>query len=332
MGAGRRNPGLLAFVVAVIAIGYASVFTTPSIAQDKYPSRSITIVVPFGAGSGTDVVARLIAGHLTQAFDSPVVVENKPGAGGMIGSAFVARSQPNGYTLLMAGNTTHSVVKSLWKNVPYDPVRDFAPVARVVTFVSMLVVHPSLPVKTAAEFVAFAKSHPGQIRYGFGNSSGRIGGEMIRQRAGIDIMPVAYKSTTLAVTDILGGNIEAMLIDQGTAIPQIKAAKVRPIALLAPKRSSALPDVPTLSETAVREGVDITAWSSVMAPAGTPLDIRKRLSNELKKFTERSDVAQKLFITGAVLSYIGIEEFPAYQRSEEERWTSMAKAAGIKPE
>lgn len=330
MGNGRSNR--LAFFVTVAAIGYATVFATPSIAQDNYPSRPITIVVPFGAGSGTDVIARLIAAHLAHAFGSPVVVDNKPGAGGMIGSAAVARAQPNGYTLLMGGNTTHSVVKSLWKSVPYDPVRDFAPVARVVTFISMLVVNPDLPVNTAAEFVAYAKSHPGKVRYGYGNSSGQIGGEMLRQRAGIDLIAVRYKSNPQTVTDIISGNIEAGVIDQGTALPQIRARKVRAIAILAPKRSSALPDVPTLGETAVREGVDITAWSSVMAPAGTPPDIRKRLSEELRKFTERADLKEKLLASGAELSHIGVEEFPAYQESEETRWMGMAKAAGIKPE
>ncbi|MBI2960179.1 MAG: tripartite tricarboxylate transporter substrate binding protein [Betaproteobacteria bacterium] len=327
-----KTRGMLAFVATVAAIGYASVFATPSIAADSYPSRPITIVVPFGPGSGTDVVARLIAAHLGNAFGSPVVVDNKPGAGGMIGSAAVARAQPNGYTLVMGGNTTHSVVTALWKSVPYDPVRDFAPVARVVTFISMLVVNPDLPVKTAAEFVAYAKKNPGKIRYGYGNSSGRIGGEMIRQRAGIDLIAVAYKSNPQTVTDIMSGNIEAGVIDQGTALPHIKAGKVRPIAVLAPRRSSALPDVPTLGETAVREGVDITAWSSVMAPAGTPVDIRKRLSDELRKFTERGDMKSKLIVNGAELSHIGLEEFPAFQKAEEARWTGMAKAAGIKPE
>lgn len=328
----RKIHGLtLLLTVAVFAL--STVFATPSTAADSYPSRPITLVVPFGVGSGTDVLARLIASHLTRAFGPPVVVDNKPGAGGMIGSAAVARAQPNGYTLLMAGNTTHSVVKSLWKSVPYDTVRDFVAVARVAMFVAnALAVHPNFPVNTPEEFVAYAKSNPGKIRYGYGNSGGQIGGAMIKHAADIDLTAVAYRSSPQALTDLMSGQIEAIVVDLATALPHIKAGKVRPLAMLVFKRSSLLPDVRTLGETVIAKDVDVSGWSGVMAPAGTPPDILTRLSNELRKFTARGDIKESLLISGIQLDYLGSEEFLAFQKSEEARWTEMAKVAGIKPE
>lgn len=321
----------LAGFAGVAAIACSSVFATASIAADAYPSRPITIVVPFGAGTSTDVFARLIAAHLARAFDSPVVIDNKPGAGGMIGSAAVARAQPNGYTLIMATNTTHSVVKSLFKSVSYDPERDFAPVARVARMVSMFVVNPDLPVNTAAEFVAYAKSNPGKIRYGYGNSSGLIAGEMLKQAVGINLMAIAYRSNPQALTDVVNGTLEAMVVDLANGVPQVKTRKIRPIGILGSKRSSLLPDLPTLSES-VAPGFNVQAWSGILAPAGTPREILVRLSDELKKFTARADVKERLSVTGVELDYAGLEEFPAFLKSEETRWTAMAKTSGIKPE
>ncbi|MDO8629711.1 MAG: tripartite tricarboxylate transporter substrate binding protein, partial [Phycisphaerales bacterium] len=231
--AGRGNHGLLAIFVTAVALACASAFARPAIAADTYPSRPITMVLPFPAGTVTDMTIRLIADHLSRAFGSPVVVENKGGAGGMIGTAFVARAQPNGYTLLLATNTTHSVVKSLFKSVPYDPERDFAPVARLAIMSQMLVVNPNLPMNTAAELVAYAKGNPGRIRYGYGNSSGLIGGETLKRATGIDLMAVAYKGNPQALTDVMSGNIEAMVVDLANGVPQVKANKVRAIGMLA---------------------------------------------------------------------------------------------------
>ncbi len=322
---------LIARLVSAGAIACFSVFATPSIAADPYPTRPITIVVPFGAGTSTDVFARLIAAHLARAFDSPVVVDNKPGAGGMIGSAAVARAQPNGYTLIMATNTTHSVVKSLFKNVAYDPERDFAPVARVARMVSMFVVNPDLPVKTAAEFVAYAKNNPGKIRYGYGNSSGLIAGEMLKHATAINLMAIAYRSNPQALTDVVNGTLEAMVVDIANGLPQVKTGKIRPIGILGAKRIHQLPDLPTLGET-VAPGFNVQAWSGILAPAGTPREILVRLSDELKKFTARADVREKLMVTGVELDYTGLDEFPAFLKSEQARWTEMAKTSGIKPE
>lgn len=327
----RKNAGLIAFLASVAAMVCAAVAPSPSFAADAYPSRHITMVLPFPAGTVTDMTLRLIADHLGRAFGAPVVVDNKGGAGGMIGAATVARAQPNGYTLLFTTNSTHSVVKSLFKSVPYDPERDFAPVARVVNLASMLVVNPALPINTPADFVAYAKRNPGKIRYGYGNSSGLIGGEMLKQAAGIDIMPVAYKGNPQALTDLVSGNIEAMVIDLNNGIPQLKAGKIRAIGVLPAKRNSALPAVPTLNET-VAPGLDVSAWGGIFAPAGTPREIVMRLADEIAKFAARPDIKEKLLTVGVELDYAGPDEFAAFLKVEQTHWTEMAKAAGIKPQ
>ena len=329
---GRSGRGFLerlVFLSGLVAL--TAVAAAPSQAADTYPSRPVTLVVPFGAGTSTDVFARLIASHLARAFDSPVVIDNKPGAGGMIGSAVVARAQPNGYTLLMATNTTHSVVKSLFKSVAYDPERDFAPVARVARMVSMFVVNPDLPVANASEFVAYAKANPGKIRYGYGNSSGLIAGEMLKHATGINLMPVAYRTNPQALTDVVNGTLEAMVVDLANGVPQVKTKKIRPIGILGAKRSSLLPDVPTLAET-VAPGFEVIAWSGILAPAGTPRDVLLRLSDELKRFSARTDVKERLAATGVEIDYAGLDEFPAFLKSEQARWTEMARTSGIKPE
>ncbi len=318
----------LAAIAALIVIGASPI---QALAVDAYPSRTVTMVLPFPAGTVTDMTIRLIAEHLSRAFGVPVVVENKGGAGGMIGASAVAHAQPNGYTLLFSTNTTQSVVRSLFKSVPYDPERDFAPVARVVRLGSMLVVNPALPIATPAQFVAYAKSHPGKIRYGYGNSSGLIGGETLKQATHIDMMPVAYKGNPQGVTDLISGNIEAMVVDLVNGIPQVKANKIRAIAMLPAKRSSVLPDVPTISETVV-PGFDVSAWGGIFAPAGTPREIVARLAEETARFAARPDVKEKLAKGGVELDYAGTEEFTAFLKLEQQRWTEMAKAAGVKPE
>lgn len=308
-----------------------SVLVASAAAAERYPSRPVTIVAPFAPGTGTDAITRLIADHLQRAFGSPVVVENKPGAGGTIGASIAARAQPNGHTLLLCSNTTHAVVRSLYRHVPYDPDRDFTLVARVVGYGSVLVVNAAVPVNTAAEFVAHARNNPGKIRYAHGNSTGIIGGETLKQALGIDLVAVPYRSNPPAVIDVLNGNVEAMIVDLQTGMPHIRTKKIRPLAVLAATRSSILPEVPTLAETVV-PGFNVRAWGGVCVPAGTPREIVALLEEELRKFTERSDVKEKVHAMGFETFYAGAEEFSAFMKSETARWTQMARAAGIKPE
>lgn len=296
-----------------------------------YPNQAITIVVPFGAGTSTDVFARQIASHLSIAFKVPTVIDNKPGAGGMIGSTAVARARANGYTLLMATNTTHSVVRNLFQQVPYDPESDFSPVARVARMTSLFVVGSSLSIKSGYDLVSYARSNPGKIRYGYGNSSGLIAGEMLKQIANLDISPVAYKTNPQALNDVLNGSIEAMIIDLANGLPQIKTGRIIPIGILSGKRVKQLPDVPTLNES-IAPGLEVTAWSGLLGPAGIPKDIIRILSDEIKRFCSREDVREKLLATGVELDFLGGEEFQMFLRKEQTRWNEMANLAKIRPE
>ena len=322
---------LLFCLVAITSAGYSALRASEALAADKSPSRAVSMVVAFGPGTFTDVITRLIAEHLQRAFGSPFVVENKPGAGGTIGSGTVARAQPNGLTLLTATNGTISVVKSLYSNVPYDPDRDFEPVARVARMSSMVVVNSSLPIATPGELVAYARSNPGRFRYGYGNSTGVIAGETLKQALGLDMTAVPYRGNPQALIDVMNGNIEGMIVDLQSGAVQIRANKVRTIATVGPKRSSLFPDVPTLHETVI-PGFASGGWTGILAPAGTPRDILMQLGEEIRKFTLRADVKEKMLAALVEIDYAGPEEFATFLKSESSRWTAMATAAKIKPE
>ena len=318
-------------VASFAAAGFSAGHAPGAQAADQYPSRPVSMVVAFGPGTFTDVITRLIAEHLQRAFGAPFIVENKPGAGGTIGSSSVARAQPNGLTLLTATNGTISVVKSLYSNVPYDPDRDFAPVARVARMSSMVVVNTSLPFNTPGELVAYARKNPGKLRYGYGNSTGVIAGETLKQALGIDLTAVAYRGNPQALIDVMNGNIEGMIVDLQSGALQIKANKVKPIATVGPKRSSLFPDVPTLDETVI-PGFASGGWTGILAPAGTPRDIVALLGEEIRKFTMRADIREKMLAALVEVDYAGPDEFATFLKSESTRWTAMATAAKIKPE
>lgn len=318
-------------IASIAGAGFTAGHAPGALAADPYPSRPVSMVVAFGPGTFTDVITRLIAEHLQRAFGSPFIVENKAGAGGTIGSSSVARAQPNGLTLLTATNGTISVVKSLYSNVPYDPDRDFAPVARVARMSSMVVVNTSLPVNTPAELVAYARKNPGKLRYGYGNSTGVIAGETLKQALGIDLAAVPYRGNPQALIDVMNGNIEGMIVDLQSGALQIKAGKVRPIATVGPKRSSIFPDVPTLDETVI-PGFASGGWTGILAPAGTPRDIVMQLGEEIRKFTLRADIREKMLAALVEVDYAGPDEFATFLKSESTRWTAMATAAKIKPE
>ena len=256
----------MAWLAALAAIG---LMTAPAPAAEHYPSRQVTIVVPFGPGSVTDVAARLIAQYLQEAMGQPFVVENKAGGGGLIVAGAVARAQADGYTLLVTTNTTHSAAQGLFKNVPYDPIKDFDPVARIGSFPAFIAVNAHLPINSIEDLVAYARANPGKLDYGHGNSTGQIVGEAIKYRTGIDMVRVAYRSNPAAITDLIAGHIDMMFPDFGTGLEHLRAGKIRALAVFTGTRNSQLPDVPTLNET-VMPGFDVIAWVGMFAPAGTP--------------------------------------------------------------
>lgn len=307
-----------------------SVCLEPALAQG-YPSRPVTIVVPFGAGSATDSAARMLAAYLDGALNQRFVVENKAGAGGTLAASFVARAEPDGYTLLLTTNTTHSAAHALFKNVPYDPLKDFTAVARVGSFPSMVIANPDAPFKTIGELVAYAKAHPGKVEYAHGNSTGQVAGETLKRRAGIDIVRVPYRSNPPAVLDVSTGRISAMVADFTTALPQVRDGKVRALAVLTKARSTIVPDVVTLHET-VAPDFDLLAWAGLFGPANLPADVVETLAREVKSFVSNPDNRAKLEANGIETFFLPPAGFKTYVADELVKWTSAIKDAGIEPQ
>lgn len=318
------NLGLLA--AAVLA------FTPPWVQAQSFPDKAITFVVPFAAGTATDQIARALGNGVTAETKQPVVIDNKAGASGFIASQQVAKAPADGYTVLITTNTTHAANEHLFKKLPYDPVKDYAPVAALGKGGQIMVVNPSFPAKTVAEFVALAKKEPGKYSFGSGSSSSRMAGELLQQMAGIQLLHVPYKSNTLAVTDLLGGQIHMMITDTATGLPQVKAGKLRALGFSGAKRSPLAPDVPTISEAGVK-GYEMGYWFAAYAPAKTPPAVIKRL-NELLVKAARSEAAKTAFYepTGTEVFTSSPEELAKFQAAESQKWGRIVKAAGIEAE
>jgi tripartite-type tricarboxylate transporter receptor subunit TctC len=301
-------------------------------AQTAYPTRSVRFIVPSAPGGGTDIIARAIAIKLSEAFGQQFVVDNRPGAGQMIGIELAARSQPDGHTILMTASTL-AINPVMYKKVPYDPVKDFAPITQAASLPNVVVVHPSLHVKSVAELVAYAKQHPGQLNFasaGIGTSP-QMSIELLKSMAGIDMVHVPYKGTAPGVVDLLAGQVLVMAPNVLTALPHIKAGKMRALAVTSSKRSEALPDVPTVAEAGLA-GYDSTQWYGVLAPAGTSRAIILRLHDAIVRALGDPEVGKRLAADGAEPVGSSPEGFAAFIKSEGEKWAKVAQAAGIKPE
>lgn len=322
-------------VCKLIAIAAASVcailaFGSPGRAQ-PWPSRPVTIITPFAAGSVTDTTARIVAQILQEKLGHTFIVENKAGAGGLIAAQAVARAEPDGYTFLLTTNSTHSAATALFKTVPYDPIKDFTPIARIGSFPSVVVVNPESKIKTIQELVAYAKANPGKLSYGHGNSTGYIAGEAIKHQAHIDIVRVAYRSVPPAVTDLISGHIPMMVLDISSALPQITDKTMIPLAVLTKGRSSLLPSVPTLDETII-PGFDLLAWVGMFGPANLPPEVTQTLAKTLKVGLAKPDVLERFKTLGIEPYWGDTDEFKTYVASELVKWTTVIKDAGIEPE
>jgi tripartite-type tricarboxylate transporter receptor subunit TctC len=325
------NVGYYARGLAVAALaagaGLAALLPAAS-AQEKWPSRRITLVVPFGAGSVTDAVARIIADQYKDILGQPIIVESRGGAGGTIGANSVARAAPDGYTLLMGGNTTHSAAPALFKKLPYNPVSDFTPVARLGKFTSFIAANMQQPFSSIQELIAFAKANPGKLSYGHGNSTGQIVGETLKKRLGIEMARVSYTTNAKAMTDLLGNNIQVMVPDFLNGVPHWQAGKVKSLAVVMLARSPIMPKVPTIDETVIK-GFEVLPWVGVFGPAKLPPDIVTRLSDGLKTILSKADVADKITKMGCEPYYMASTEFPAFVKSDIPTWAAHAKVAGI---
>jgi tripartite-type tricarboxylate transporter receptor subunit TctC len=297
---------------------------------ETYPVRPVTIVTPFAAGSQTDAAARLLGQSLQDALGQSFVIENKAGAGGVLAANAVARAKPDGYTLLLTTNSTHSAI-ALFKSVPYDPIKDFAPVARLGNFPSFIAVNSSLPIVSMAELVAHAKANPGKLSYGVGNSTGQIVGETLKKRTGVDIVRVSYRSNPSAMADLIAGHIQVMVPDMNTGMPQVNAQKIRPLAVLTKASNPLLTNVPTLDAT-VMPGFEILAWAGLFAPANTPPEIVNVLAEAVRKMLENPQIRERFTGPGIQVLWTGPQEFSEFVKTELVRWTAMIKEAGIEPE
>ena len=316
---------------SLLAMGLTLSVAQGAWAQDNYPAKPITFVVPFAAGSATDQLARAIGQSITEQTKQPVVVENKGGASGMIAAQAVAKAPADGYTVLITTNTTHAANEHLYKKLSYDPVKDFAPLSGLGKGGQVLVVPASSPYQSVGELVAYAKANPGKLSFGSGSSSSRIAGEMLKQLAGVDILHVPYKSNPLAITDLLGGQINLMITDVSTGVPQIKAGKLRALGYSTPKRSAQLPDVPTIAEAGVK-GYDMGYWFAAYAPANTPAPVVAKLNQLLNKAVHSAAAKSFFDMSGSEAWTTTPAELAQFQATETKKWGQVIKAAGITPE
>jgi tripartite-type tricarboxylate transporter receptor subunit TctC len=299
----------------------------------QYPSRPVRFVVPFSPGGSTDTLARTMGTKLADALGEQVVVDNRPGGNGNIGMEIVAKSPPDGYTIVLGYIANLAIAPSLYAKMPYDPVKDFAPITQPASSPNVLTVHPSVQAKNLKELIALAKANPGKISFASTGvaSVGHLTGELINNLAGIHMTHVPYKGSGQAVTDILGGHVQAMFSGFSSTIVHIKSGKLRALAVTGAQRSPALPEVPTIAEQGF-PGVEATAWYGVLAPAGTPKPVISRLHGEFVKILRQPDVVHRLDGLGFEIVASTPEQFGAYIRSEIKKWAKVVKASGAKPD
>ena len=295
-----------------------------------YPSKPIRVIVPFPAGGIADLYARLIGQRVAEGWGQPVLVENRTGAGGNIAADAVAKSAPDGYTLVMGSFGTHAVNVSLFSSMPYDPVRDFAPIVLVLEAEGLLVVHPSVPAKNVSELIAHARANPGKLTFasaGMGTAS-HLAGELFKTMAKVEMTHVPYKGNVPAITDLLAGQTSLLFGTMPTVLPHAKAGKLRALATIGSRRSAAAPELPTVAETL--PGFEVNNWVGLLAPAGTSREIVRRWNVEVSKIMQGADIQQRLLVEGARYTPNTPEEFGAFIKSEIAKWAPVVKASGAR--
>ena len=314
--------------IALAALA-CTAWMTPAAAQ-PYPSKPIKIVVPFPAGGIADLYARLIGGRVAETWGQPVLVENRAGAGGNIGADAVAKSAPDGYHLVMGSFGTHAVNVCLFSKMPYDPVREFAPIALVLEAEGLLVVHPSVPAQSVLDLIAYARAHPGRLTFasaGMGTAS-HLAGELFKTMARVEMTHVPYKGNVPAITDLLAGQTSLLFATMPTVLPHAKAGKLRALATIGPVRSAAAPELPTVAEAV--PGFEVNNWIGLLAPAGTPADLVRTWNLEVNRIMQGADIRQRLLTEGARFAPNTPDEFAAFIKSEIAKWAPVVKASGAR--
>jgi len=312
--------------ILLLTLGFADAAS----AQD-YPSRSLKFVVPFAAGSATDALARILAQKLGEAQGWTVVVEDMPGASGMLAAQNVARAAADGHTVFITSNTTHAANQSLFKKLPYDPIGDFQPVGKLGDITLALAVHPSVPANNTRELIAYGKAHPEKLSFGSGSSSSRLAGEMLKTRAGFAMLHVPYKSNPLAISDVIGGQISLVFADLSTTLPQIRSGTLKGFGVSSSQRSPLAPELPTMIEEGV-PGYELTAWFAAFVPAKTDKTVVGKLNAALNAVLADKAARDALLAAGIEPITSTPDELSAYIVSETAKWAEIVRAAGIQPE
>jgi tripartite-type tricarboxylate transporter receptor subunit TctC len=323
--------GSASLAIALLALGVCG---NVDIARAQtYPNRTITLVVPFPPGGSTSIVGRLIADKMSQLLGQSIVVDNRGGAGGTVGTKAVTKSEPDGYTLLLGYTGTLAIGPSLYRNVGYDPRKDFAPIGMIGSAPSSLVAHPSFPVKTVAELIAYARANPGKVNFGSAGvgTVGHITGEYFAHAAGIQIVHIPYKGTGPAMSDLLGGHIPISFSPVATTSGNVKAGLLRALAVTSINRSKLLPDVPTMIEAGV-PGFDASLVYGLVAPAGTPPAVIERLNKALRDALVSEDVTKQLELDGTVITASTPEQYADFIDKDEKKWSELVKVSGVEPE
>jgi len=321
------------FLIRLAAAGiFGAALLLPAIAQGQgYPNKPIRLVVPFPPGGSLDVVARAVGAKLSEAWGQPVVIDNRPGAGGNIGADLVAKSPPDGYTILEGALSTHAVNVTLYGKLPYDPIKDFAPISLVAITPNVLVLNPAAPFNTVPELIAYAKANPGKLSFGSGSngSAGHLAGELFKTDAHIDMVHIPYKGGAPALQALLAGDTQLMFDNLANSMQQVKAGKLKAIAVTTAKRSALVPELPTLSETGV-PGFDIYTWWGFMAPAGTPKEIIAKWNTEVTRILNTPEMKAFFAQQGAEPAPTTPEQFEVLIKSEITKYTKIIKESGAK--
>jgi len=318
--------------LALVACSAFALLGAPSaLAQAPFPTKPVRLVVPFPAGGTTDILARAAAQKLSETLGQQVIVDNRPGAGGNIGAELVAKAPADGYTLLMGTVGTHAINPSLYAKMPYDHVKDFAPVILVAGVPNVLVVNPDLPFKTVADVVAYAKANPGKLNFASSGSgtSIHLSGELFKVMAGVQMTHVPYKGSAPALTDLIGGQVQLMFDNLPSALPQIKGGKLRAVAVTSTTRAAALPDVPTVAESGL-PGFESSSWFGILAPAGTPKDIIAKINTDVQKWLSTPEAKEKLLGQGAIAAGGSPDDFAKHIQAETAKWAKVVKESGAK--
>ncbi|MDK3024059.1 tripartite tricarboxylate transporter substrate binding protein [Cupriavidus taiwanensis] len=315
----------------LLPLAAATAATAQAADGSQYPDKAVRVIVPFPAGSGTDSSARFVAERITAQTGKPVVVDNRPGANGFIAAKAVAGATGDGYTMLVTTNTTHAANASLFKKLPYDPIKDFAPASLIAKSGLVLVVPPDSPVRTLADLTALAKAKNGELTFASGSSSTRIASELYKMLAGVQALHVPYKGVPLALTDLMGHQVDFMISDISPAMTLIQGGKLRAVAVTTAQRNPVLKDVPTMAESGL-PGYEMVAWSAAFFPAGTPKPVVERMSELMRSGLTGPAATDYFSRTGGQPAPSTPEELAAFVRSETLKWAKVIKAAGIEPE